>query len=206
MSTIHKLRFRKLTSFKPEIPILRGDSNFANWDNILHRSLKLVNLTKYIERDVGPPLINDPENPTPEEYAALDIYDLEMDQVGLWLANSLTDPTIDQTLINNGWDRNEANPYKTYELVKKVINRVLVDMTGQFIKEFTTLKRKNFATLRDYQTRLQLLKGKIESLRELEIPPHLPFFVWIALNGLKDAYPTEHRFWVRDIGYIRGFN
>jgi hypothetical protein len=79
MSTIYELRFRKLTSFKPEIPILRGDFNFANWDNILYRSLKLVNLAKYIERDVGPLLIDDPENPTPEEYAVLDIYDLEMD-------------------------------------------------------------------------------------------------------------------------------
>ena len=50
MSSAEYLRtFKMFTSFKPEILILKGESNLDRWDNLLRRNLAFINLERYIK-------------------------------------------------------------------------------------------------------------------------------------------------------------
>ena len=89
------------SSFKPDIPMLRGESNLERWDTILRRTLQTLDLEDYIMGGVVEPI---PAGavPTTEEKAAIKQFRKERGQVGLLLGNSLIDPNVDQLLTTNG--------------------------------------------------------------------------------------------------------
>ena len=63
----YKWAFKRLTSFRPEIPILRGESNLDRWDNILRRNLALVNLERYIKSKINAPYVVNVNNLTEDK-------------------------------------------------------------------------------------------------------------------------------------------
>ena len=186
------------THFKPDIPVLRGESNFDRWDAILHRTLEALDLEQWIQAPMVMPIPFDPTRPTAEEKEDMKIFKRERGQVGLLLGNSLLDPSIDQMLISNGWDRMEKDPFTTYKLVKQCITRTTSESVIDFFQEYVTLNRKNFDSLPNYLRRLQMLKKRLTDMKE-GLPESHKSHLWILLGGLRDTYPNEYRFWLRDM-------
>lgn len=185
--------------FKPDIPILKGESNLQNWDNILRRTLQIMDLEDHLLGTAEFPVPETIMQPTPEEARAEKDFRRDRAKVGLLLCNTLLDPHIDQLLEANGWDRNEKDPYVTYTLVKVAVTKTTPENTGDLVQEYVSLNRKNFDSLHNYQKRLQALRKRVVDLNK-GLPANSEIHLWLALNGLKDVYPNEHRFWVRDMG------
>jgi hypothetical protein len=87
----------------------------------------------------------------------------------------------------------------TYILVKSAVTKTTPENTGDLVQEYVLLNRKSFDSLYNYQKRLQYLRKRVVDLNK-GLPATSKLYIWIALNGLKEVYPNEYRFWVRDIG------
>lgn len=165
----------------------------------MRRTLQILDLEDHLLGTAELPHTEDPLHMTDEEIRSLKNFRRNRAKVGLLLCNILLDPHIDQLLEANRWDRNKRDPYVTYTLVKAAVSKTTPENTGDLVQGYVSLNRKSFDSLHNYQKRLQHLRKRVVDLNK-GLPADSELHLWMALNGLKDIYPNEHRFWVRDIG------
>ncbi|KAK1771454.1 hypothetical protein QBC33DRAFT_154695 [Phialemonium atrogriseum] len=163
----------------PKVPLLKGEENLEEWDQLLKLALNLLNLEEYIEK----------EHPfTPETKS-------KRTMVLFILSSSLTH--VRSQLKNAGWDATDAkmDPKKLYDLVHRAIPRVSEGAAGQLMKQLCEIKRVNFDSMAKFQDRVQYLKRR---LQEMGCGMEEKAMMWIVINGL-EGYENLQRFLIRDL-------
>ncbi len=111
---------------------LKGEQNLEQWKLILEASLNVHKLSTYIEADV----------PKPEIEGEKKKWRTERNIVSLLIKQTLTDDSVYQTLMNNGWDPSEKNPYITYSKVLRAVPKISPEAEFDLYAELATMKRQ----------------------------------------------------------------
>ena len=124
--------------------MLKGEDNLAEQKILLRGNLELHGLLDFIDKDV------------PEPQTATDKKEQNQNRAvtNLLIKASLIQKETNQTLINNGWNTEEKNPKKTYDLVLKAIPKISEDTVGILIAEFVRIERKQFDLFDKFLIRL----------------------------------------------------
>ncbi len=133
--------------------------------------------------------------PEPEGEVKKDKWYTERSIVSLLMKQTLTEESVYQTLVNNGWEPTEKNPYVTYQKVLKAVPKVSPEAEFDLLVELGTLKRRNFETLHKLIVRIQFVRKRLMKLGNTMDERN---YVMFTMNAVKDVYPTEYMFWMRD--------
>ncbi|KAK0752891.1 hypothetical protein B0T18DRAFT_423538 [Schizothecium vesticola] len=154
------------------------------WKSMLRRALQMQDLLDYIKTDL----------PEPEEAEAKKTWSKERAKVAYIITTSLMDPRVQSRLLNNGYDMDEEDPKKIYDLVERVIPAVTRSNMASIFIEFTRLDRTKFDSLDAFVERAQSIVLRLTQLKKT-LDDDLK--IAILLHGLKTTYPTQHTFWER---------
>jgi hypothetical protein len=169
----------------PRVPLLKGESNLEEWKDILVEVLRTQALEDHLTDD----------QPQPEDAAELKTWKKERAMVVLIIKGSLQ--AVRTLFINNGWDPNNRSPKYHYDFVLRYIPKVSEASLGDLVLELGRINRADFDSMLKYQDRLNWLKKKLTKLKMLVNEEK--FWLWIAINGIREHYAQQHAFMVRDM-------
>ncbi|KAK8007216.1 mRNA cap guanine-N7 methyltransferase [Apiospora arundinis] len=179
-------------TYLSEIPPLKGEENLTIWDMMLRDTLHLHRRLKYIKEQVP-----EPEDKDSKEWEE---WDRERTMVRIMLNGTIV--KVIPLLELHGWNRNEQNPKVTYDIIHQAIGKISDDALPDLMRQYSTISRTNFDSYSRFVTKLQELRTKLSALgADMTEKAHMS----IALNGIRDTYPDDYRFWVRDLekGYLK---
>src|SRR4051812_32716338 len=118
-----------------QIPVLKGQENWQEWDVKLRMNLQYFGLQDFIDGTVT--VSEDATTATKTKYRQARA------QCLLTLVNSLHENTLEK-LQDAGWDNKTAEPYGTYTKLKEVILKVTGDTISDIITAFVKVDLKDF--------------------------------------------------------------
>lgn len=173
-------------TFLSEIPQLKGEENLAIWDMMLCDTLDLHGRLKFLKQIVLEPIDKDSQ-----EWQQ---WHKDRTMVRIMLNGTIV--KIIPTLELHGWTREEKDPKVTYEIILQAIGKVSDDALPDLMKQYSTMRRTDFDSFKRFVIKLQELRTKLTTLGvTMSEKAHM----LIALNGIRDTYPDDFRFWVRDL-------
>ena len=177
---------KDLKTYLSEIPQLKGEENLAIWDMMLCDILDLYGRLHYLKDTVPEPVDKESEEWTQ--------WHRERTMVRIMLNGTIV--KVIPILELHGWTRNEKDPKATYEIIHRAIGKVSDDALPDLMRQYSTISRTDFDSYKRFVTKLQELRTKLAGLGvTMSEKAHM----LVALNGIRDTYPDDFRFWVRDL-------
>jgi hypothetical protein len=122
----------------PRVPLLKGESNLAEWKDMLEKVLQTQALEEHLEAD----------QPEPAQPETKKQWKKERAMVVLIITSSLAH--VRTLLINNGWDPSNKSPKYHYDAVLRYIPKVSEASLGDLVRELGKINRGKFDSMLKY--------------------------------------------------------
>ncbi|KAJ4388614.1 hypothetical protein N0V93_006073 [Gnomoniopsis smithogilvyi] len=159
----------------PPLPRLLGLENLDEWDDMLHRTLRLHGLIEYINPGVPEP--NASSSLTHEEWAS------NCAAVCLLIVGSLSSDVRD-TLTAFGYEASDLSPAALHALVREALPKAAGEDVSSWMRELSTIspgERRFEGSLREYCLRVAYLRRR---LYQAEPQPNDNLVLVMAVLGL----------------------
>jgi hypothetical protein len=156
---------------------LTRQEDFPNWRSKLIRTLQRLDLDKHILTDVPEP--QDPEAKQQWRNDRADVDDYIQAVVPGYKVWSL--------ISGMGWNPEESNPRKTFEMVTQYFEKGSVDGNFKMLHEFVNIRRATFDKMETFQMRVNYLRNRLNNTTTFKM--HDEAYLWMVLKGLAAEYP-----------------
>lgn len=159
----------------PPLPRLLGLENLDEWDDMLHRTLRLHGLIEYINPGVPEPTAPSPL--TQEQWAS------NCAAVCLLIVGSLSSDVRD-TLTAYGYEASEPSPAALHTLVREALPKAAGEDVSSWMRELSTIspsERRFEGSLREFCLRVAYLRRR---LYQAEPQPNDNLVLVMAVLGL----------------------
>ena len=150
--------------------------DFPTWSVKLISSLKRQGLDKYITTDV-------PEPADPNE---LEKWKTDRSDVEEYIVSHVPGNQTWTNIRNMGWNAEENNPKKTFDLIRQFFESGSVDGDFRLHQELATIRREKFDSVEAYTAHVGYLRDRIDNthfkLTEFG-------YIWSLVKGIQKEYP-----------------
>lgn len=161
----------------PPLPRLLGLENLDEWDDMLHRTLRLHGLIEYINPGVPEPDASSSSSLTHEQWSS------NSAAVCLLIVGSLSSDVRD-TLTAFGYETSDLSPSSLHALVREALPKAAGEDVSSWMRELSTIspsERRFEGSLREYCLRVAYLRRR---LYQAEPQPNDNLVLVMAVLGL----------------------
>lgn len=161
----------------PPLPRLLGLENLDEWDDMLHRTLRLHGLIEYINPGVPEPDPSSTSSLTYEQWSS------NSAAVCLLIVGSLSSDVRD-TLTAFGYETSDLSPASLHALVREALPKAAGEDVSSWMRELSTIspsERRFEGSLREYCLRVAYLRRR---LYQAEPQPNDNLVLVMAVLGL----------------------
>lgn len=169
------------------VPRLMGLDNFTDWESKLNIALEYLRLGDFIRYEIT--IREDASDALRTKYIAA------LAQANYVICMNIHADITDQ-IINAGWNADDATPWETFHMIKRVLDQISTCSLRAALDGFLHINLRDFnGDLTKYLRRLNYYKHRLGGSIHLDDI----IFVIVAINGFRDSHPDWYSAWCHDI-------
>jgi hypothetical protein len=163
----------------PPIDKLMRQEEFPIWRDKLIRTLRRLDLDRYILTDV--PMPDTPLGKAQWRNNRADVED--------YLQSVIPGHKIWSILKGMGWNSEAGDPKATFDKITQYFEKGSADSNVKMLQEMATIRRGNFDKMDGFQLRINYLKERIS---KTDFHMNDKAYTWLVLKGIATEYPEVY--------------